>query len=106
MPIIMTFRLKGDPDKLEQVAAADPRAMRSIAEQAKEHGLIAHRFYGSDDGQIMVVDEWPDAESFQAFFEQERGRIESLMQQAGVSSEPELTFWRRLQSRDEVGWGA
>jgi quinol monooxygenase YgiN len=63
MSIIMTFRMKGDPDKLEQVAAADPDAMRSIADQA-EHGLIAHRFYGSDDGQIMVVDEWPDAESF------------------------------------------
>jgi hypothetical protein len=52
------------------------------------------------------VDEWPDAASFQAFFEQEQGRIQSLMQQAGVSSEPELTFWRRLQSGDEVGWGA
>jgi heme-degrading monooxygenase HmoA len=106
MSIIMTFRMKGDPDNLEQVAAADPDAMRSIADQAREHGLIAHRFYGSDDGQIMVVDEWPDAESFQAFFEQERGRIQSLMEQAGVSSEPELTFWRRLQSGDEVGWGA
>jgi heme-degrading monooxygenase HmoA len=106
MSIIMTFRMKGDPDKLEQVAAADPGGMRSIADQAKEYGLIAHRFYGSDDGQIMVVDEWPDAASFQAFFEQEQGRIQSLMQQAGVSSEPELTFWRRLQSGDEVGWGA
>ena len=104
MPIIMTFRVKGDPNKLEQIAAGDREAMSSIAAQAKEHGLIAHRFYGSDDGQIMVVDEWPDASSFQAFFEQSRDRIEPLMQQAGVSSEPEITFWRKLETHDEVGW--
>src|SRR5205085_2778999 len=85
--------------KMEQAAASDPDRMRSIVDQAKEHGLIAHRFYGSEDGQIMVVDEWPDAQSFQSFFEQEHSRIQPLMQEAGVSSEPEVTFWRKLGYR-------
>ena len=80
MSIIMTLRAKGDPSKLEQAASNDPEGMQSIADQAKAHGLIAHRFYGSDDGQIMVVDEWPDAQSFQSFFEQEQSRIQPLMQ--------------------------
>jgi heme-degrading monooxygenase HmoA len=106
MSIIMTLRVKGDPDKLEQMAASEPDRMRSIADEAKQHGVMAHRFYGSDDGQIMVVDEWPDAESFQTFFEKEQGRIQPLMQDAGVTSEPEITFWRKLEARDEVGWGA
>ena len=66
MSVIMTFRATGNPDELERRAAQNPEGMRSIAERAKEHGLIAHRFYGSD-GKIMVVDEWPDAESFQRF---------------------------------------
>jgi len=83
MSIIMTLRAKGDPSKMEQAAASDPDRMRSILDQAKEHGVIAHRFYGSEDGQIMVVDEWPDAQSFQSFFEQEQSRIQPLMQEAG-----------------------
>jgi hypothetical protein len=104
MSVIMTFRVQGDPQKLEQFAAQDPDAMRSIAHSAQANGLIAHRFYGSDDGQIMVVDEWPDPGSFQRFFESERGRIEPMMQQVGVSGESEVTFWRKLETHDDVGW--
>jgi hypothetical protein len=54
----------------------------------------------------MVVDEWPDAQSFQAFFGEEQERIQSLMQASGVSSEPEVTFWRKLETHDDIGWGA
>jgi hypothetical protein len=100
----MMLRAKGDPAELERRAAGSPEGMRSIAERAKQHGLIAHRFYGSDDGQIMVVDEWPDPESFQRFFEEMRSEIEPMMAEAGVTSEPEVTFWRKLDTHDEVGW--
>jgi hypothetical protein len=105
MSVIMTFRAAGDPDELERRAAQNPEAMRSIADRAKEHGLIAHRFYGAD-GKIMVVDEWPDAESFQRFFEQVRSEIEPMMRDVGVTGEPEITFWRKLHTHDEVGWEA
>src|SRR5256885_4601845 len=106
MAVIMTLRVKGDPRKLEERAAQDPEGMRSIAERAKDHGLIAHRFYGSEDGQIMVVDEWPDPGSFQTFFEESRSEIEPLMREVGVTADPEITFWRKLESHDEVGWDA
>ena len=106
MSVIMTFRTHGDTKKLEERAAANPQAMRRISDRAKEHGLIAHRFYGADNGQIMVVDEWPDPESFQRFFEELRPEIEPLMREVGATSEPEVTFWRKLDTQDEVGWGA
>jgi hypothetical protein len=106
MSVLMTLRAHGDPRKLEERAAGNPEGMRVIVERAKEHGLIAHRFYGSEDGQIMVVDEWPDPESFQRFFEAMRSEIEPLMQEVGVTEEPQITFWRQLESHDEVGWGA
>jgi hypothetical protein len=80
--------------------------MLRIADKAKEHGLIAHRFYGSEDGQIMVLDEWPDPQSFQAFFEEMRGEIEPAMREVGATGEPEITFWRELETHDKVGWGA
>jgi len=104
MSVIMTLRVKGNPEELERRAAENPDAMRAIAERAKQRGLIAHRFYGSEDGWIMVVDEWPDPQSFQQFFESERGEIEPMMRDIGATSEPEVTFWRKLESHDEVGW--
>jgi hypothetical protein len=102
MSVIMTFRVAGDPDRLEQLAGEKGDVLQAIAEQAKEHGLIAHRFYGTD-GQIMVVDEWPDPESFQRFFDSQRSQIEPMMQQV-ATGEPEITFWRKLETHDEVGW--
>jgi hypothetical protein len=68
--------------------------------------VIAHRFYGTDDGKIMVADEWPSAEDFQSFFEHMGPQIQGLMAAAGVTSEPEVTFWRKLDTQDDVGWGA
>jgi quinol monooxygenase YgiN len=102
MSVIMTLRVQGDPDKLEQLAGEKRDVLQSIAERAKAAGLIAHRFYGAD-GQIMVVDEWPDAESFQRFFASEQAEIGPMMQQV-ATGEPEITFWRKLETHDEVGW--
>jgi heme-degrading monooxygenase HmoA len=106
MSVIMTLWVQGDPRKFEEYAASDPSGMQSILESAKQHGLIAHRFYGSDDGQILVVDEWPDEQSFQSFFEENNARIGPMMQAAGATSEPQPRFWRKLESHDEYGWGA
>ena len=104
MSVIMTLRVQGDPKALERLASENPDSIRAISDHAKEHGLIAHRFYGSDDGKIMVIDEWPDAESFQAFFAEQQGQIEPMMREVGAAGEPEITFWRKLDSHDEVGW--
>jgi heme-degrading monooxygenase HmoA len=106
MSVIMTLRARGDAQELERRAAQNPDAMRSLADRAKEHGVIAHRFYGSDDGQIMVVDEWPDPESFRRFFESVQSEVDPLMRDIGVTEEPEITFWRKLDSHDEIGWEA
>jgi hypothetical protein len=104
MPVLMTLRAQGDPQRLEEHARANRDEMRGIVELAGRHGLLAHRFYGSDDGRIMVADEWPDQESFRAFFEEAAPRIQALMDAAGMTSEPEVVFWRKLESHDEVGW--
>ena len=102
MSVIMTLRVSGDPDKLEQLAAESADTIRGISERAQAAGVIAHRFYGSD-GEIMVVDEWPDAESFQRFFAAEQDAIGPMMEQIGAG-EPEITFWRKLETGDDVGW--
>src|SRR5438477_6960196 len=105
MSVIMSMRVKGDPNKLEQFAQQNSTRLLAIVEDAKEHGVIAHRFY-ADDGEIMVLDEWPDAESFQQFFEHMSPDIQAIMSEVGVQSEPEIRFWRKLDTGDDVGWGA
>lgn len=107
MSVLMTLVLDGDPRKLEEHAASNPDALQAVVESSKSHGVIAHRFYGTEDGsQIMVVDQWPDEQSFQSFFAENQERIGGLMQAAGVTSEPQPKFWRELETNDEVGWGA
>lgn len=106
MSVIMTLRTRGDAKALEEQAAANPQMLQSIIDKAHGHGLIGHRFFASDDGQIMVIDEWPDAASFQAFFAEAAGEIEPMMRNAGVTDQPEIVFWRRLETGDDVGWGA
>jgi quinol monooxygenase YgiN len=102
MSVIMTMTMPGDPQALERFAAEHEDAVRAIADQAKERGLIAHRFYGTE-GQIMVADEWPDEESFQGFFESTRAEIQQMMEGI-VLGEPEIVFWRKLETHDDVGW--
>jgi hypothetical protein len=52
----------------------------------------------------MVLDEWPDEQSFLTFFEEMGPKIGPMMQAVGITSEPTPTFWRKLDTHDEYGW--
>ena len=101
MSVLMTLRAVGDPDELEHRAAANPEGMLALVDAAKKHGLISHRFYGTPDGDIMVLDEWGSEDGFQAFFA-ENPQIREMMGEVGVSAPPEIKFWRKLDTHDEV----
>lgn len=105
MSVIVTVRVSGDPAAFEAGAAEHAATISRIVGVAKDNGLIAHRWYGGD-GEYMAVDEWPDAESFQAFFEAAQPDIGPLMEAVGATSRPQVSFWRTLAVDDAVGWGA
>jgi len=106
MSVIMSLQLRGDPKGLEKFANQNGDKMKAVLEAAKQHGLIAHRFYGSDDGtEIMVLDEWPDRQSFESFFREQESQIRPMMEAAGVTAEPQASFWNQLGTHDEFGWG-
>jgi hypothetical protein len=46
-----------------------------------------------------VTDEWETPEGFQRFFGSSP-EIPKLMADAGVTSEPEITFWHELDTAD------
>ncbi len=75
--------------------------LEAIGNDAKARGAIHHRFYGSADGDtVMVYDEWDSAESFQAFFEA-HPEIGEMMASVGVTEKPTITFWRALETGDQ-----
>ncbi|HET9718971.1 MAG TPA: hypothetical protein VFP55_02735 [Solirubrobacteraceae bacterium] len=105
MSVMMVLRIDADPKKLEERAAADPDGLRAISQKAASYGMIAHRFYESA-GQIVVVDEWPDEQSFMDFFNATQETIGAMFQSIGMSGQPHPEFWHKLDTHDEVGWGA
>jgi hypothetical protein len=106
MSVIMTLEASGDPKAMEQYAGNNAEKMKGTLEAAKRHGLIAHRFYGSEDGsKLMVLDEWPDRQSFESFFQEQESEIRPMFEAAGVTAQIEPVFWRELSTHDAFGWG-
>ena len=108
MSVIMTLEVTaGNPNGLEEFASQNKDKMDSVLDAAKRHGLIAHRFYASDDGsRVLVLDEWPDRQSFEAFFREQQSEIRPMFEAGGVTSEPQPRFWHELDTADAYGWGA
>jgi len=100
MSVMMTLRYTGDADQLEAFAKDKRELLVSISEKAKQHGALSHHFYASDN-ELMVVDEWPSEEAFHAFFDVSP-EISSVMQDSGATSRPTITFWRKLETGDEI----
>jgi hypothetical protein len=101
MSVIMGLRLEVGQASFEQALSSDPDRLATIAARSREYGAIHHRFYASVDGtQVLVVDEWPDPESFQKFFEASPD-IGEMMGEAGLRNEPHPVLWRELDTPDK-----
>jgi heme-degrading monooxygenase HmoA len=100
MSVLMTLRVHGDAAELERRAEANPAAMQELRDRAVTRGLIAHRFFANEDGEILVLDEWESEEGFRRFFA-ESTEIPGLMAEVGVRDEPEVRFWRKLETYDD-----
>lgn len=99
MSVLMTLKVEGDPDKLVALAKADPQRLQAVAADGRAHGAVRHAFY-ANGSTIFVVDEWPDEDSFHAFFDANPD-VPKIMAEAGVTSAPELTFYRKLDTGDD-----
>lgn len=98
MTVVMVMRVKADPAKLEKYAKGNADQIMRIADAAKDLGATRHLFAGGD-GEILVIDEWPSEADFQRFFASQP-EIPSVMQGAGAQGEPQVTFYRKLDTPD------
>jgi hypothetical protein len=100
MSVMMGLRLTVDPARFEAAVREKQAEVDAIAARGKEMGAIHHMFMAGD-GEVLVADEWPSAEAFQAFFEEQGEQIGALMGAAGVSNEPQPVFWRPMDTSDK-----
>ena len=98
MSVMIELRVDADASRVEQAARDNHDKLMAIVDRAKEQGCLHHRFY-AEDGQVVVVDEWKDAESFQQFFSSDPD-IPTIMGAAGVTAEPELHVLRPIDVDD------
>ena len=99
MSVFMILRVKADPNGLEQFANANAELMKGIARAGQAAGATRHAFAGGD-GEVLVIDEWPDEATFQEFFDSQPD-IPRIMQGAGAQGAPEISFYRKLDMPDE-----
>jgi hypothetical protein len=99
MTVLMTLKVEGDPEKLVALSKADPQRLQDIVADGKAHGALHHAFY-ANGSTVFVVDEWPDEASFQKFFSSNT-EIPKLMAEVGVTAEPEIAFYRKLDTGDD-----
>ncbi|WP_027347092.1 hypothetical protein [Hamadaea tsunoensis] len=99
MSVIMIMRVPGEAESFERYAAENAAEMRGVADRAKGYGAVRH-FFGSGRGEVVVIDEWPDEESFRRFFAEVK-ELPDIMQRAGAQGAPELSFLRKLDMPGE-----
>ncbi len=98
MAVLMTLRVTGDVEQLEALWKEDPEMFRTVGERAKAAGAVHHCFW-KGNGEILVVDEWPDEQAFYAFFSGSP-EVPQIMGRAGVTVEPQPEFWQRAAVDD------
>jgi heme-degrading monooxygenase HmoA len=97
--VYMSLRVKADADQLEKHAQEHPDALRDITDDAKQLGCIHHTF-AAENGDVVVMDEWESREAFEKFFNGNE-KVEKVMSDMGAQSEPEIHFYRPLNTGDQ-----
>jgi hypothetical protein len=99
MSVLVIGRMTVDPANVEKIWVDRKADFQGVAERAKAAGAVHHR-WAFGDGFVMIVDEWPDAASFQKFFDTETV-IPQLMQAGGVQGAPEFTIVEAKDAPDQ-----
>lgn len=102
MSVMMGLRVDADPARVEEALNSDPERLKRIAQRARDAGCIHHRFFANEaGGEVLIVDEWPDAESFLRFFEESTADVGPMLAEAGVTKRPTPVFWREMDTPDK-----
>jgi len=91
MSVIVIGHITVDPANVQRLWNERAADVESVSADSRTYGAIHHR-WAFGDGEVLIIDEWPDAESFQKFFDNQQ-TIPVLMQAAGVKAPPTFEFY-------------
>ena len=95
MSVIVIARFAvSDIGKAAEWAKANAEVPEDITAYGKSLGQIGHRIV-TDGNDLVVIDEWPDADTFNEFFAGAT-RMEEFLSGAGIVGEPEVTMFDAL----------
>jgi hypothetical protein len=99
MSVVMIMKIAADPAAMESWVTANGNGdtMVAVAEEAKTRGVTRHLF-AAGDGEVVVIDEWPDEQSFRGFFADQQAQIGAIMRGVGVPAEPHIKFTPTLNT--------
>jgi len=97
--VIVIGHMTADPADIERLWKERRADFEGVAERAKAAGAAHHR-WAFGDGRVVIIDEWPDAQSFQSFFDRETV-IGELMQAGNVQGPPEFEIVEAKTGPDE-----
>jgi heme-degrading monooxygenase HmoA len=99
MSVLITIKFAVSGETMQKVAVDNAALMTTIIDDGRRHGTIHHQFVQDPDGSAVVVDEWPDEDSFHRFFDAQQD-IRTIMEQAGVTEPPEVRIYPVLDTPD------
>jgi hypothetical protein len=98
-------RSRGSGSRSEPCLAAaayqqQAERFKQIAEDGRSQGAIHHAFAATDDGTVVVVDEWDNVENWQRFFANQE-EIKSFMSEFFPDAgQPIVRSYRVLDTPD------
>ena len=98
MSVLVIARLKVDPDKFDDLVARRGGEFPPISQKGKAAGAIHHQFVAGD-GEVLIIDEWDEADHFGAFFGSQP-EIADIMADGGVEGPPEVSIYRVVDTPD------
>jgi len=99
--VIVTIEFPGvEVDKWAEAAQPQADRFKRIAEDGRSQGAIHHLFAATDEGTIVVVDEWDNDENMQRFFANQE-EIKSFMSEFFPDAgQPIVRSYRVLDTAD------
>ena len=99
MTVIVIGRFQADVARLEQAFVTQKQTFLDVSADAKTKGATHHQFGAGADGEVVIIDEWPDAATFETFFANQQD-IPKVMAEVGVTAPPVFEILRQLDSPD------
>jgi quinol monooxygenase YgiN len=97
MAVCVIVRLKVDPGRLKKLFSDRADDLRTVRAEAQGAGAV-HHFFATGDGEVVIVDEWDSASSFEKFFD--NPTIGGFMAETGVEGPPDVAIYEILDSPD------